>query len=372
MMKEDKGFRRELVPQEASKPVAGKRLPLSAWLVGGGALVLLVMVASCGGESEQGMVEQHVRETVAALALQQTQSAAKTEAARPTATLTPVPTPTTTPTATPIPTPGIGSTMLSPVDEMEQVYVPEGTFLMGSTRQEIDAVMADCPDCERSWFGGELPQLEVYLDAFWIDRTEVTNAMYAAFLNDRGNQEEGGARWLEPSSEHSHLHKRGGEWKADAGYEDHPVIEVSWYGARAYCEWAGRRLPTEAEWEKAARGTQGQLYPWGDEPPTCSLTQYRGCSGRTVAVGSKPEGESPYGAWDMAGNVYEWVADWLDYDYYETSPAENPPGPETGTDRGLRGGSCGNNPWDLRTACRSWLSPEYTLTSVGFRCARSP
>jgi formylglycine-generating enzyme required for sulfatase activity len=250
--------------------------------------------------------------------------------------------------------------MVSPVDGMVMVYVPEGTFLMGSTSADGDA------------HSNEFPQHEVYLDAFWIDRTEVTNAMYAAFLNARGNQLERGATWLDADDEDARIHKRGGVWEADAGYEDHPVIEVSWYGAQAYCEWAGRRLPTEAEWEKAARGTEGQLYPWGDEPPTCSLAQYVGCEGQTVPVGSKPDGESPYGAWDMAGNVWEWVADWYDADYYETLPAENPLGPGSGTYRGLRGGSWYYYPGYVRAAIRGSYYRYNAFDDLGFRCGRSP
>jgi formylglycine-generating enzyme required for sulfatase activity len=150
------------------------------------------------------------------------------------------------------------------------------------------------------------------------------------------------------------------------------VYEVSWYGARAYCEWAGRRLPTEAEWEKAARGTDGQLYPWGDTPPTCSLAQYTGCSGRTTAVGGRPDGRSPYGALDMAGNLAEWVADWYDADYYETSPGENPLGPVTGEVRVHRGGPWFSEPENLRAAIRGRNYPYIAAGIFGFRCSLSP
>jgi len=107
----------------------------------------------------------------------------------------------------------------------------------------------------------------------------------------------------------------------ESGFEDHPVTQVSWYGAQAYCAWAGARLPTEAEWEKAARDTDGHSFPWGSEPPDCDKAQYGDCDGATEAVGSKPAGTSPYGVLDMGGNVWEWVANWYDPAYYGFSPA---------------------------------------------------
>jgi len=203
-------------------------------------------------------------ETALALAAGHTQAAAETATARP--TNTPVPTQTATaaqtPTNTTIPTPtlGVGSTQVSAVDGMVQMYVPEGSFWIGSPGGEGQ--------------DDEHPQHEVYLDAFWIDRTEVTNAMYAAFLNEMGNQREGGVTWLDATAEDVLLERVGGEWRPLAGYEDHPVVEVSWYGAAVYCTWAERRLPTEAEWEKAARGgLEGAFYPWGAGPPSTNRQQ---------------------------------------------------------------------------------------------------
>jgi formylglycine-generating enzyme required for sulfatase activity len=349
---------------EVPKPERGGRLPLWAWAAGGSALavLLLIMVVSLGGQYIRGAGEEKARQTAAALALEQTRSAAQTATARPTATLTPTATatPTSTPTLAPTPKPGIGSTMVSPVDGMVMVYVPEGTFLMGSDRSDQ---YAD---------NDEFPQHEVYLDSFWIDRTEVTNAMYAAFLNARGNHQEGGVPWLGAGEEDPRIQESGGMWEADAGYEDHPVVEVSWYGARAYCEWAGRRLPTEAEWEKAARGMNGGLYPWGEANASCSKVNLRGCMGDTAEVGSYADGASPYGAWDMAGNVYEWVADWYDADYYESSPAENPLGPEGGTWRVMRGGWWFHRAGQVRSAFRNRADPNAAGHHLGFRCAGSP
>jgi formylglycine-generating enzyme required for sulfatase activity len=252
----------------------------------------------------------------------------------------------------------MGSRMISEVDGMEMVYVPAGEFLMGSTGDDPYAL-------------DEFPQREAYLDAYWIDRTEVTNAMFAEFLNAEGNQSEGGETWLDAGGEDVRIKKTGSAWQALGGYEDHPVVDVTWYGASAYCEWAGRRLPTEAEWEKAARGEDGQIYPWG-EGIDCDHAQYRACDGTTVPVGSKLAGASPYGALDMAGNVWEWVADWYKSDYYENSPAKNPAGPSSGTYHVVRGGSWYNGPDSVRAADRSRHAPAISIGSVGFRCAGSP
>ena len=214
----------------------------------------------------------------------------------------------------------------------------------------------------------EQPVHTVYLDAFYIDKTEVTNAQFAQFLNEQGNQEEGGVTWLDIRG--GLISQSGGQYQPKSGYEDHPVIEVSWYGARAYCQWAGKRPPTEAEWEKAARGTDGRTYPWG-EGIDCDHAQYSECGGQTVPVGSKPKGVSPYGALDMAGNVWEWVADWYDSDYYGRSPSRNPQGPDSGEYRVLRGGSWYFNGSHARTAFRHNSDrPTLTNYSIGFRCAQ--
>ncbi|HIE56977.1 MAG TPA: hypothetical protein EYP88_01915, partial [Anaerolineales bacterium] len=245
----------------------------------------------------------------------------------PTATNTPLPTSTAAPVSTPTFAPG--ATQVSPQDRMLLVYAPAGEFFIGSKPQASGA------DYD------EMPRHPVYLDAFWIYKTTVTNAMYADFLNEMGNQVEGRATWLNAASPNVLLYQSAdGVWHPREGYENHPAVEVTWYGANAYCQWAGLRLPTEAEWEKAARGTDGRRFPWGDEID-CEHAQYANCRGGLQPVGSKPAGASPYGALDMAGNVWEWVADWYADDYYANSPYENPPGPESGRTRVLRGGS-----WD--------------------------
>jgi formylglycine-generating enzyme required for sulfatase activity len=216
----------------------------------------------------------------------------------------------------------------------------------------------------------ERPVHTVYLDEFDIDKTEVTNAQFARFVNERGNQEEGGATWLNIEDEACLIVETDGQFQPKSGYANHPVIEVTWHGAVAYCEWAGGRLPTEAEWEKAARGTDERTYPWG-EGISCDYANYGGCTGSTTEVESLPLGASPYGALDMAGNVYEWVVDWHDTAYYAVSPSGNPTGPGLGTYRSVRGGSWVNGEKRVRAAARFGNAPANALNNVGFRCVRS-
>ncbi|MEA2008270.1 MAG: formylglycine-generating enzyme family protein, partial [Chloroflexota bacterium] len=271
-------------------------------------------------------------------------TAEPTEMLSPTVTLT-------QPPDTPQLEASLGSTWSRTIDNALMVYVPAGEFNMGSTKGGRD----------------EFPVHTVALDSFWIDMHEITNAQFAAFLNEVGNQTEGNHTWLALYSNDTLIQEIDGKFQPKSGYADHPVVDVSWYGARAYAEWVGGRLPTEAEWEYAARGPENLVYPWGDWDPTCQLAQYAGCSGDTLLTGSWPNGASWVGAMDMAGNVEEWVADWYDEDFYQSSPRENPTGPTPMNFRVLRGGSFGNIARNLRCAFRDKNYAYYRSGFVGFR-----
>jgi len=270
-----------------------------------------------------------------------------------TETPTPIPPHTNTFTPTTDPAPKPTQMMTSEKDSMFLLYVPAGEFTMGS-----DIGLND-----------EKPVHTVYLDAFWIDQTEVTNHMFADFLNQQGNQTESVEEWFDAEEGGVRIHLKENGWDVDSGYEDHPVIAVSWYGADSYCSWVDRRLPTEAEWEKAARGTDERNYPWGNDPPEGNLLNFKQQVGGPTEVGSYPIGVSPYGALDMAGNAVEWVNDWYEGAYYEDSPASNPLGPSDGRVRVLRGGSWAAPVYAARTTKRVGGDPRLTLNDFGFRCA---
>ena len=237
--------------------------------------------------------------------------------------------------------PQAGSTMTSSVDVMTLVYVPAGEFLMGSDDRDLDA--------DRD----ETPQHTVHVDAFWIDRTEVTNEMYRRCV-------ESDVCTAPAHSSRYHANE----------YEKHPALGISWDQAVQYCAWAGRRLPTEAEWEKAARGTDGRLYPWGTEAPDSSRLNFDHLVDDTTEVGKYPAGASPYGVLDMAGNVWEWVADGYDEGYYAKSPEQNPQSDNPVNRRVLRGGSWNTEAHNVRVANRFWAFPGRNDTD-GFRCALS-
>jgi len=240
---------------------------------------------------------------------------------------------------------GIGSSKTREIDGMEMVYVPAGEFEMGGS--DADA------------YSDEKPVHRVDLDAYWIDKYEVSNAQYALCV--------AAGDCTKPEYTNSYTRSN---YYGNQEYDNYPVIRVSWHQAQAYCQWAGGDLPTEAQWEKAARGTDGRTYPWGNESPNSNLVNYNQNIGDTSPVTDYESGASPYGALNMAGNVWEWVRDWYDSNYYSNSPAENPSGPASGEYRMLRGGSWDNYSRSIRAAVRYYDVPTYTFSGVrGFRCA---
>lgn len=240
------------------------------------------------------------------------------------------------------------------------IGIEAGCFVMGGNAGDDD----------------EKPPHRVCLDSYYIDIYEVTNANYdlcsavgecpVAHYHD-------GTCYVTGES----------DWRSDRTVApdfmkpDHPAVCIDYEQAANFCKWAGKRLPTEAEWEYAARGPDGRIYPWGDEPPTCRLAVMddggRGCTAQTTAaVGSRPDGASPFGLFDMAGNAWEWVADWYEADYYTASPERNPPGPESSSQgkRVFRGGSWYNTAHTLRSTYRTKYYLGYRYDYYGFRCAR--
>jgi len=220
----------------------------------------------------------------------------------------------------------------------DTVDVPAGSFLMGCNADVDD----DCDDDEK-------PQHEVNLSAFSIDRTEVTQDQYAACV--------GAGACTAPAC----------PW--DCSHGDYPATCLDRGQAESFCNWAGKRLPTEAEWEKAARGTKALKFPWGNDAADCTRTNMAGCGEGPMPVGSLPDGKSPYGALDMAGNVVEMVSDYYDASYYASSPTDDPTGPDSGTRYGGRGGGYKSETVWQRASKRDWYDPDDQGAALGFRCA---
>ncbi len=230
-------------------------------------------------------------------------------------------------------------------DGMEMIQIPEGEFIMGGNRGEED----------------ERPAHRVYLDSFWIDKYEVSNGQYALCVSS-GNCDK-------PKRIRSYTQER---YYGNAEYDNYPVIYLTWYNAEDYCEWVGARLPTEAEWEKAAKGVEDQTYPWGEQSPTPELANYGNKLKDTLPVDSFPNAVSPYGVFNMAGNVWEWVADWY-APYPRTSEVQyNPFTQDYAESKVFRGGSWNDDAEYLRVANRGYAHPEsWDYLGVGFRCASS-
>jgi sulfatase modifying factor 1 len=234
------------------------------------------------------------------------------------------------------------------VDQVRMVTIPAGAFLMGN------------PDGKGR--ADEWPQRSVHLDEFAIDQVEVTNERYLVFVATTGHR--------------SPLNPYGPDPLASVkGIGQLPVVQTTWYDATSYCSWAKKRLPTEAEWEKAARGPDGRPFPWGDEPPTAKRANFdrEWDEEKTLhPVGSLPGGDSPYGVKDMSGNAREWVQDWYDAEYYQHAPNRNPQGPDKkGVVRSIRGGSWHSPIFDITTTGRGRGGFALQTHGTGFRCARS-
>ncbi len=271
-------------------------------------------------------------------------------------------------------------TTLHAADSTVMAFVPAGEFFMGSSQGENGE-------------SDERPQRKIFVSAFWMDLYEVTNQQYRQFIHETGH--------AQPTHDNPALRL----WTNNApvpGSESHPVVNVSWYDAVAFCQWAGKRLPTEAEWEKAARGTDARRYPWGNDwnftlsnsasfwagrtiefrnledwqkfwlkGEGSEIVQDRGVKGQvlTLPVGTYPHGISPYGLFDVTGNVSEWVADWYDPYYYLKGPPSDPEGPEHGILKSIRGGSWLKPASSLRLTYRDYGQPDSRLSGAGFRCA---
>ena len=247
------------------------------------------------------------------------------------------------------------------IDDVELIFIPAGEFIMG---RDPD------PDPDLFW-GAEAPAHKVYLDSYYIYRTEVTNAMYQVCVAEGACPKPGA---IDSETRENYYD--------NSEFSNYPVIYVSWVGAVSYCQWANARLPTEAEWEKAARGDDGRYFPWGNTPLNGNLANFcdQNCPGRereigledgyrdTAPVGSYSAGASPYGVLDMAGNVWEWASDFFDPGYYQSSPSENPLGPGSGSRRVIRGGSWFNPASGIRTVARASQKPDMALDTIGFRC----
>jgi len=240
-----------------------------------------------------------------------------------------------------------------PVD-MQMIDIPQGPFIMGRNDGPAD----------------ESPAHTLTLGKFSIDRLPVTNAQYAAFLESSGIIGRGGVRLFDHDDPDARIHRINNRWTADAGSEQHPVVEATWAGARAYCAWRNARLPTEAEWEKAARGTDERRYPWGNQAPDARRARFAAGWHDTAPVDAHPAGASPYGVLDMAGNAWEWVSSaYRPYPYRNDDGREDP---APGAVRATRGGGQDSPAAEITTTQRGRnlsRNPAAGHHNIGFRCA---
>ena len=250
----------------------------------------------------------------------------------------------------------IAQTIRAGADDIaEMTRIPAGSFSMGRD---------DGPADER-------PPQRINLPEFFVDRLPVTNSQFARFLEAKGVRVTAAKRWYDSDDNDARIHLRAGKWQADLGFENHPVVEVSWFGAVAYCQWSGKRLATEAEWEKSARGTDGRRFPWGNEPPDRTRAHFGSGWNDFRPVGSFPKGASPYGVLDLAGNGWEWVSSaYLPYPYNTADGREDL---KRELVRVTRGGGQDSAAEELTTThrgghvSRNFHSGHH---NIGFRCAR--
>lgn len=322
------------------------------------------LLAACGGQPDPTEAPPTPEPTAAEEATATTAPPTplpptETPSATPTPGQTPVEPTATTPPAEPTPTYSFPDSVLGN-DGVYMNLIPTGQLWMGSNLQFIQYAVRQCEassaddGCDESDFINEAPDHGVEIDAFYMDISEVTNHLYRHCV-DHG-----------PCTPPTDL-----RFFDDDQYRFHPVVFVTWHDARTYCEYARKRLPTEAEWERAARGPGFQQFPWGDEwDPSRANTQEEG-PGALQPVGQYPDGASPFGILDMSGNAWEWVNDWYDADYYQYSPQDNPLGPPSGSEKVLRGGGFGSYLHYARTANRGSAAPDTSSLFRGFRCAMS-
>ena len=268
----------------------------------------------------------------------------------------------------------ISAVQSDPEDVLDMAFIRTGKFFRGSSFKENKAAFKMCRKfdkfCKLWWFSDEFPGTLVMLDNYWIDIYEVTNEKYLEFVKATGHPPALDASCATDGCRDGNL------WEGESFprmIRKQPVTQVNWYDAQAYCKWRGKRLPTEAEWEKAARGPSGSLYPWGGGSPKGRANYNRKWNGNYTMtnVGSYSKGASIYGLHDMAGNVWEWVDDWYNRTYYTHGTKNNPKGYTEGEFKSLRGGSWVNFPDSLRSSFRRWSRPDVRFNDTGFRCAKS-